>query len=233
MYPILITLHVFVALGMIALILMQQGKGADIGSAFGAGASATLFGARGSANFLTRTTAILATVFFLNSILLAYLVAAEHKPASLMDRVAVPAVKPSSDLPELPGVSVPTDAVQPQTASVAAQPVQQPVSTPQPASGAVPGTSVQVPDRAIPKVEEARTDASMPAVVPQPAASLPELGAPVAVPTPETAAPAADLAQPTTAAVEPAVVPGARPDGATSLEAGAAAVQPASVPAAP
>lgn len=143
MYPILITLHVFVALGMIALILMQQGKGADIGSAFGAGASATLFGARGSANFLTRTTAILATVFFLNSILLAYLVAAEHKPTSLMERVTIPASKPSSDLPELPGVqAIPLSAVQPTTTVVAVPPEQ--VAAPK-VEGVAPTAAVVAP----------------------------------------------------------------------------------------
>jgi preprotein translocase subunit SecG len=65
--------HVAAALGIIGLVLLQHGKGADVGAAFGSGASGSLFGATGSANFLSRTTAILAAVFFLSSLGLAYL----------------------------------------------------------------------------------------------------------------------------------------------------------------
>ena len=61
---LLLSFHVIIAVLIIALILLQKGKGADMGSAFGAGASGTIFGAKGSANFLSRTTAILATIFF-------------------------------------------------------------------------------------------------------------------------------------------------------------------------
>jgi preprotein translocase subunit SecG len=70
---VVIGLHVLVALAIIGLVLLQHGKGADMGSGFGGGASSSLFGATGSANFLSRTTAILATVFFLTSLGLAYL----------------------------------------------------------------------------------------------------------------------------------------------------------------
>jgi preprotein translocase subunit SecG len=69
---ILIATHVLVALAIIGLVLLQHGKGADMGSGFGGGASGSLFGATGSANFLSRTTAVLATVFFLLSLALAY-----------------------------------------------------------------------------------------------------------------------------------------------------------------
>ena len=69
---ILIVTHVVVALAIIGLVLLQHGKGADMGSGFGGGASSSLFGATGSANFLSRTTAILATAFFLLSLALAY-----------------------------------------------------------------------------------------------------------------------------------------------------------------
>ena len=65
---ILIIVHVLVALGIIGLVLLQHGKGADVGAAFGSGASGSLFGATGSANFLSRATAILAAVFFLTSL---------------------------------------------------------------------------------------------------------------------------------------------------------------------
>ena len=70
---VVIGLHVLVALGIIGLVLLQHGKGADMGSGFGGGASGSLFGATGSANFLSRTTAVLATLFFLTSLGLAYL----------------------------------------------------------------------------------------------------------------------------------------------------------------
>ena len=69
---VLIVVHVLVALGIIGLVLLQHGKGADMGSGFGGGASGSLFGATGSANFLSRATAVLATVFFLLSLGLAY-----------------------------------------------------------------------------------------------------------------------------------------------------------------
>ena len=75
---VLIIVHVVVALGIIGLVLLQHGKGADMGSGFGGGASSSLFGATGSANFLSRTTAVLATLFFLLSLALAYV--ATKKP---------------------------------------------------------------------------------------------------------------------------------------------------------
>jgi preprotein translocase subunit SecG len=75
---IVIVLHVIIALGIIGLVLLQHGKGADMGSGFGGGASGSLFGATGSANFLSRATAVLATVFFITSLGLAFL--ATNKP---------------------------------------------------------------------------------------------------------------------------------------------------------
>ncbi len=69
---IILTVQMLSALGMIGLILVQHGKGADMGAAFGSGGSGSLFGASGSANFLSRTTAILATVFFVSTLALAY-----------------------------------------------------------------------------------------------------------------------------------------------------------------
>jgi preprotein translocase subunit SecG len=85
---ILIVTHVLVALAIIGLVLLQHGKGADMGSGFGGGASGSLFGATGSANFLSRTTAVLATIFCLLSLALAY--AATKKPVEgggVMDAV--------------------------------------------------------------------------------------------------------------------------------------------------
>jgi preprotein translocase subunit SecG len=69
---IILTVQMLSALGMIGLILVQHGKGADMGAAFGSGGSGSLFGATGSANFLSRTTAVLATVFFVCTLALAY-----------------------------------------------------------------------------------------------------------------------------------------------------------------
>src|SRR5213592_4470039 len=69
----LLAVHVLVAAALVGFVLLQHGKGADMGAAFGSGSSGSLFGAAGSANFLSRTTAILATVFFLSSLGLTYL----------------------------------------------------------------------------------------------------------------------------------------------------------------
>ena len=66
MFSVLLVIYLLAALGVIGLVLIQQGKGADMGASFGAGASNTVFGASGSGNFLTRTTAILATTYFLS-----------------------------------------------------------------------------------------------------------------------------------------------------------------------
>ena len=77
---VVIVVHVLIALAIVGLVLLQHGKGADMGSGFGGGASGSLFGATGSANFLSRATAVLATVFFLTSLGLAYL--ATNKPRS-------------------------------------------------------------------------------------------------------------------------------------------------------
>src|SRR5581483_8981044 len=85
---IIIVAHVIVALGIIGLVLLQHGKGADMGSGFGGGASSSLFGATGSANFLSRATAALATVFFLLSLALAYLASNRtHESGSVVDRL--------------------------------------------------------------------------------------------------------------------------------------------------
>ena len=96
----LTVIHLFLAIGLIGLILIQHGRGADAGAAFGSGASATVFGARGSGSFLSRTTAILATLFFVTSVVMAYYAQHAEAPAGLMDgaaaaiQVEVPAVAP-------------------------------------------------------------------------------------------------------------------------------------------
>jgi preprotein translocase subunit SecG len=89
MYQVIIVVHVLLGLGVIGLILMQQGKGADAGAAFGSGSSGSVFGAQGAASFLSRTTAILATLFFSTSLTLAILNGQQSKKADLMDSVEV------------------------------------------------------------------------------------------------------------------------------------------------
>lgn len=91
MYSALLVLQLLFGLAVTGLILLQQGKGADVGAAFGAGASGTLFGARGSASFLSRATAGLAFAFFLNSMVLAYLASHAVGPTSVVERVSAPA----------------------------------------------------------------------------------------------------------------------------------------------
>ncbi len=80
LYSVLVSVDVLIAASLIGLVLLQQGKGASVGAAFGSGASSTVFGSRGSASFLTRATAILAALFFVNSIVLAYL--ASNRPVA-------------------------------------------------------------------------------------------------------------------------------------------------------
>ena len=70
MYEALLVVFLIVAIGLVGLIMLQQGKGADMGASFGAGASATLFGSSGSGNFMTRMTALLATLFFIISLVI-------------------------------------------------------------------------------------------------------------------------------------------------------------------
>jgi preprotein translocase subunit SecG len=81
MFSVVLAIHILAALGVIGLVLVQHGKGADMGAAFGSGASGSLFGATGSANFLSRTTAVLAAVFFITSLSLAYI--ASNKPKTI------------------------------------------------------------------------------------------------------------------------------------------------------
>ncbi len=73
-----------VATALVVMVLLQQGKGADMGASFGSGASGSLFGASGSANFLSRTTAVLATIFFITSLLLTYLSSRQHTSVGVM-----------------------------------------------------------------------------------------------------------------------------------------------------
>lgn len=101
MYEVLLVIYLLVAIALIALIMLQQGKGADMGASFGAGASNTVFGSGGSGNFLTRMTAIVAVSFFLLSLLLGSIVAGERAPADdWIDLTEEPTEQiPRNDLP--------------------------------------------------------------------------------------------------------------------------------------
>jgi preprotein translocase subunit SecG len=80
-------IHLLVSVAVIGLVLLQHGKGADMGAAFGSGASGSLFGASGSANFLSRATAILATAFFLTSLTLTYFSLSRAKPEGVLEKI--------------------------------------------------------------------------------------------------------------------------------------------------
>ena len=124
MYQVLTVFHVVVALAIIGLVLLQQGRGADAGAGFGGGASNTVFGARGTASFLSRTTAIMAALFFTTSILLAYLGSRQdNKQADILDIPAAEQTK--SDIPQLGN--------QPATAPVKSDLPEQPLAPSQPA----------------------------------------------------------------------------------------------------
>ncbi len=85
MQTFLTVLQVFLSVALIGLVLIQHGRGADAGAAFGSGASATVFGAQGSGSFLTRITGIIAALFFLTSMAMAYYAAKGSRPAGLME----------------------------------------------------------------------------------------------------------------------------------------------------
>jgi len=105
---ILFVLQILVAITLCGLILLQHGKGADMGAAFGSGSSGSLFGAAGSANFLSRTTAILAAVFFLTSLGLTYLGMGHSKSSAVQGVMQeVPATKAVEGAPAVPAPAVP------------------------------------------------------------------------------------------------------------------------------
>jgi preprotein translocase subunit SecG len=112
-FSTILLVHVVSALGIIGLVLVQHGKGADMGAAFGSGASGSLFGATGSANFLSRTTAVLAVVFFLTSLSLAYVASNRPKASGsvMQDTVqSQPALAPNPVNNESAGSPVDPDS---------------------------------------------------------------------------------------------------------------------------
>ncbi len=125
-----VVFHVLLAVAIIGIVLLQRGKGADAGAGFGAGASGTVFGARGSASFLSRTTAVLATLFFLTSLGLTYLFSQQKEATSVVDTVKQEAPAPVTtptplpSLPATPATNTPAPATAPATGTESA-PAQQ------------------------------------------------------------------------------------------------------------
>ena len=129
METLVLVLHVLAALALVGLVLLQHGKGADVGAAFGSGASGSVFGSSGSANFLSRTTAILAVVFFVTSLGLTYFSGrkTEHK--------GVMATQPAAPAQSLPAQIPPTVP--------AGQAAPSPAGQATPAAAGDPGSKVQ------------------------------------------------------------------------------------------
>ncbi|XQW86948.1 preprotein translocase subunit SecG [Thalassotalea piscium] len=103
MYQVLIVVYLIVAICLIGLVLIQQGKGADMGASFGAGSSATIFGSSGSGNFLTKTTTWLAVAFFIISLVLGNLTANRVKATDEWNDLANPVAEQNAD--DIPSVS--------------------------------------------------------------------------------------------------------------------------------
>jgi len=123
----LLVLHILIAAAICGFVLLQHGKGADMGAAFGSGASGSLFGAAGSANFLSRTTAILAAVFFATSLGLTWYASTRGTSAGLMQQGVMEKMAPkASDVPAAPGA--PASAAPAKDA--AKEPVKEPAKAP-------------------------------------------------------------------------------------------------------
>ena len=145
---LLIVVQVVSAIAIIVLVLLQHGKGADMGAAFGGGASGSLFGATGSANFLSRSTAAVATVFFVATLGLAYSGTAVRRPAPDAGGVmSVPQGAPSS--PSAPSAPTPKDIPSPASQIPGSAPASSapaaPASVPAAPSAPAPAKSDQIP----------------------------------------------------------------------------------------
>ena len=123
MMNLVLLLQLVAAVAMIGLVLMQHGKGADMGAAFGGGSSGSLFGATGSANFLSRSTAVAATLFFVCTLVLAYfgnLRGSSEAGASILDRAAAPASSPAAASSAPVAAQIPGLVAAPAASAVAA-----------------------------------------------------------------------------------------------------------------
>ncbi len=136
LYQIIIIIHILLGFGIIGLVLIQQGKGADAGAAFGSGASGTVFGAQGSASFLSRTTAVFAALFFTTSLGLAVLGGFHTKKPDLIESISE---EVKSDVP----LSAPKAAGEETAPALAPAPA--PVSAPEAAPAAEPAAAAPAP----------------------------------------------------------------------------------------
>ena len=108
MHTLVFVFHILAAVGIVVLVLLQHGKGADMGAAFGSGSAGSLFGSAGASNFLSKTTAILAATFFVTSLGLTYL-SAPTRTGGVTESLAVPGGKPDA-APAAPAPSAPAPA---------------------------------------------------------------------------------------------------------------------------
>ena len=109
MHTIILVLHVVAAGGIITLVLLQHGKGADMGAAFGSGSAGSLFGSAGAANFLSRSTAVLAAVFFATSLGLTWF-GTPSRSGGVTNQIETPADKKLDVIPAAPAPSAPAPA---------------------------------------------------------------------------------------------------------------------------
>ncbi len=124
---VVLVLHVLAAIAVCGFVLLQHGKGADMGAAFGGGSSGSLFGAAGSANFLSRSTAVLATVFFLTSVALTWFGSQQGAPQGVMEKGVMERALPSK----------PSDVPAPATPAPATSTTAAPATAPAPSGGTV------------------------------------------------------------------------------------------------
>jgi len=124
-HMVILVIHVFLAVAIIGLVLLQRGKGADAGAGFGSGASGTVFGARGSATALSKATAVLATLFFVTSLALAFLGGRRvEQPKSLLERTGTTQQAPAAEVPAPPATTAPAPAEAPATQDTQTPPAQ-------------------------------------------------------------------------------------------------------------
>ena len=141
MLSLVVVVQIVAALAMIGLVLVQHGKGADMGASFGSGASGSLFGATGSANFLSRTTAVCAAVFFACTLALALL--SNQRPApssgSVLDQPgAAASAPPLTGAAQIPSAAAPAAAPVPASGAAVVTPAAVPAAPPASGVGAIP-----------------------------------------------------------------------------------------------
>lgn len=222
MQALFLVLHVLVGIGLITLILLQHGKGADAGAAFGSGASATVFGARGSATFLTKATAVLALLFFSNNFFLNYLSANTTGPKSVIEE-------------EKEG-NLPTGVIESTIAPIEEKESEPPAQPPQSDLPALPGGSgAGVTGSDLPPAPAAETPKDAPALgegqagaTPKPVEGVESKSAQPAEPAPGVGSNVEPSAEPTPEAALPK--PTEPPSAAVGKEPSAAAKRPATAP---